>query len=401
LNRSAEFIEPTQDRARILVVDDLEENVRLLQHFLEPKGYEVRSAYTGEQALMAVEQFPPDVILLDLVMPGMDGFEVCQRLKADPELRHIPVIILTGLSEVQANVRALEAGADDFLIKPIDSVLLDARIRNSLGAKRLQDRVFQYQRQLEVYNETLEARIRDRTAQLERTQQVAIFSLAKLAESRDNETGEHIDRMRSYAREIALELSSWSKHEATVSSTFVDRLFISSPLHDIGKVGIPDGILLKPGKLSPEEFEIMKAHTVIGGDTLKAADYEAGGDSFMAMGRDIAYYHHEKWDGSGYPYNLRGEQIPLAARIVALGDVYDALTSRRPYKEAFSHEKSKAIILQGKGSHFDPDVVDAFLAREVNFIEVRKSFHDRGSSRIQELINTLNRLNMEANCASA
>jgi putative two-component system response regulator len=401
LDTSAEFTEPVQDRARILVVDDLEENVRLLQHFLEPKGYQVCSAYTGEQALMSVEQQPPDVILLDLVMPGMDGFEVCQRLKADPELRHIPIIILTGLSEVQANVRALEAGADDFLIKPIDSVLLDARIRNSLGAKRLQDRVFQYQRQLEVYNETLEARIRDRTAQLEKTQQVAIFSLAKLAESRDNETGEHIDRMRSYAREIAIEMSTWPKYESVVSQTFVERLYISSPLHDIGKVGIPDGILLKPGKLSPEEFEIMKAHTVIGGDTLKAADFEAGGDSFMAMGRDIAFYHHEKWDGSGYPFNLRGEQIPLAARIVALGDVYDALTSRRPYKEAFSHERSKAIILQGKGSHFDPDVVDAFLTREENFIGVRKNFHDRGSSRIQELINTLNRLNVETNCASA
>lgn len=401
MNKSAEFEEPVQDRARILVVDDLEENVRLLQHFLEPKGYDVHCAYTGEQALTAVDQFPPDVVLLDLVMPGIDGFEVCQRLKADAETRHIPIIILTGLSEVQANVRALEAGADDFLIKPIDSVLLDARIRNSLRAKRLQDRVIQYQRQLEVYNETLEARIRDRTAQLERTQQVAIFSMAKLAESRDNETGEHIDRMRCYAREIAIELCIWPKYESRVAPTFTDTLFLSSPLHDIGKVGIPDGILLKPGKLSPEEFEIMKAHTVIGGDTLKAADAEAGGDSFLAMGRDIAYYHHEKWDGSGYPFNLRGEQIPLAARIVALGDVYDALTSRRPYKEAFSHDRSKAIILQGRGSHFDPDVVDAFLAREANFIEIRRNFHDRSQSRIQELINTLNRLNMETNCASA
>ncbi len=389
------------DSPKILVVDDLEENVRLLKHFLRPKGYQVQCAYTGPQALMSVESDPPDVILLDLVMPGMDGFEVCQRLKEDPRTRHIPIIILTGLSAVEANIKALEAGADDFLIKPIDSILLDARIRNSLRAKLLQDRIIQYQRQLELYNETLEARIRDRTAQVERTQQVAIFSLAKLAESRDNETGEHIDRMRCYARELALELSTWSRFEDIVNPEFVDALYVSSPLHDIGKVGIPDGILLKPGTLSREEFEIMKAHTIIGGDTLKAADVEAGENSFLAMGRDIAYYHHEKWDGSGYPFCLKGTEIPLAARIVALGDVYDALTSRRPYKEAFSHERSKSIILEGRGTHFDPDIVAAFLAREESFIAIRNSFHDRGHSRIQELINTLNQLNLQANCASA
>jgi putative two-component system response regulator len=385
----------------ILVVDDLEENVRLLQHFLEPKGYRVQCAYTGQQALGSVEASPPDCILLDLVMPGMDGFEVCTRIKEDPATRHIPIIILTGLSAVEANIRALEAGADDFLIKPIDSILLDARIRNSLRAKLLQDRIIQYQRQLELYNETLEARIRERTAMVERTQQVTIFSLAKLAESRDNETGEHIDRMRCYARELALELGTWPKYENEITGKYVENLYLSSPLHDIGKVGIPDGILLKPGKLTQEEFEIMKAHTVIGGDTLKAADVEAGDNSFLSMGRDIAYYHHEKWNGSGYPFNIGGTEIPLAARIVALGDVYDALTSRRPYKEAFSHEKSRAIILEGRATHFDPDVVDAFLAREERFIEIRRSFHDKGHSRIQELINTLNALNIQAKVASA
>lgn len=387
------------DPPKVLVVDDLEENVRLLQHFLRPKGFQVYTAYTGQQALALVEETPPDVILLDLVMPGMDGFEVCRRLKGDSSMRHIPVIILTGLSEIEANVKALEAGADDFLIKPIDSILLDARIRSSLRSKRLQDRVIQYQRQLELYNETLEARIRERTAQVEKTQQVTIFSLAKLAESRDNETGEHIDRMRCYARELALELSTWPKYSGIVDSTYVETLYMSSPLHDIGKVGIPDGILLKPGKLSPEEFEVMKAHTIIGGDTLKAADAEAGENSFLSMGCEIAYYHHEKWDGTGYPFRLSGLDIPLSARIVALGDVYDALTSRRPYKEAFSHERSKAIILEGRGTHFDPDVVDAFLNREEHFIMVRQSFQDRGHSRIQRLINTLNQLNLQSTVA--
>ncbi len=367
----------------ILVVDDLPENSIVLQSFLAPMGYLIESATDGETALQMVAENPPDVILLDLIMPGMDGFEVCRRLKQDPDTHHIPVIIVTGMSDRDSNVRAVEAGADDFLIKPFDRILLEARIKSSAKGKLLHD-------QLIHYKQELERKVEERTQQVVLTQQVTVFSLAKLAESRDNETGDHLERMRSYARILSEEIVGLEKYQGKLHDNFVAEMYQSTPLHDIGKVGIPDRILLKPGKLTPEEFDIMKQHSQIGGDTLKAADAEAGRDSFLAMGRDIAYYHHEKWNGSGYPHGLSGTDIPLAARITALADVYDALSSRRPYKEPFSHEKSKAIILEGRGSHFDPDVVDAFLAREEQFLEIRHSFQGKGElAPIQTLANTL------------
>lgn len=368
---------------RVLVVDDLEQNIDILTQFLKPMHFEIRGVRSGEEALAAVEQDPPDVILLDLAMPGMNGFQVCRHLKQSEHTRHIPVIIITGISDKQANVEAVEAGADDFLIKPFDRVLLEARIRSSIKAKVLQDRLLAYQHELED-------RVAERTQQLELTQHITVFSLAKLSESRDTETGDHLERMRSYTRELALELSTWPKYAATIHTEFVEELYHSSPLHDIGKVGIPDRILLKPGKLSGEEFEIMKTHTLIGGDTLRAADMEAGQDSFLAMGRDIAYYHHEKYDGSGYPYGTAGSDIPLPARIVALADVYDALSSKRPYKEPFDHETSRKIILDGRGTHFDPDVVDAFLARESRFVDIRQYFQGTGRlAPIQALVEAI------------
>jgi putative two-component system response regulator len=367
---TAEETSPT-----ILVVDDLEENTQILESFLRPKGYNTFSASSGRSALEFVAAHPPDVILLDLMMPDLDGYEVCRRLKQDIKTHHIPIIIITGLTEKEANVHALESGADDFLVKPFDAVLLSARIRSSLRSKALQDQVFLYQSQLEEANQTLEQRIRDRTAQVARTQQVAVFSLAKLAESRDTETGTHLERMRSYAREIAVEICHLERWRNTLPPDFAEQVFQSSPLHDIGKVGIPDAIF-KPGKLTPQEFEIMKAHTIIGGDTLRAADIEAGQESFLAMGRDIAYHHHERWDGKGYPFGMSGEEIPLAARLVAVSDVYDALSSKRPYKEAFSHEKSREIIFEGRGTQFDPEIVDAFLNREENILAIRARFKD-------------------------
>ena len=363
-------------KAEILVVDDLEDNITLLQRLLEPRGYVVHPALTGKAALDFVRERLPDAILLDLVMPGMNGFEVCEQLKGDPKTLHIPVIIITGLAEQEANIRALEAGADDFLLRPIDPVLLEARIRSSVRAKNMHDEILKYQRRLEASNTELEGRVLDRTAQLERTQRVTLFSLAKLAESRDPETGEHLERMRQFVRELALEMKECPEYRQEIGEDFIDRLYYSSPLHDIGKVGISDDILLKPGQLTKEEFDIMKTHATIGGDTLKAADIEAGTDSFLSMGCQIAYYHHEKWDGSGYPFGLKGREIPLAARLVALGDAYDAMRSRRPYKEPFTHEKTRDIILEGKGSHFDPDVVDAFLAREDTFVAIRQEHED-------------------------
>ncbi len=360
----------------VLIVDDLEANTRLLARLIEPKGFVVLSAHGGEEALEYVRDYPPDVILLDLMMPEVDGFEVCRQLKDSAATRHIPVIIITGVMEREANLRALEVGADDFIVKPFDSLLLLARIRNCLRSKMLQDQVMDYQRRLEEYNEKLREGIAERTAQLARTQHTTVFSLAKLAESRDTETGAHLERMRSYTREIAIVLMESGKYGEVISPSFVEHLFMSCPLHDIGKVGIPDCILLKPGKLSSQEFEIMKTHTTIGGDTLQVADLEAGSESFLAMGRDIAYYHHERWDGKGYPKGLTGEEIPLAARITAVSDVYDALTCRRPYKEPFSHEKSVDIIVSGRGSQFDPDIVDAFLAREATIVGINEGHAD-------------------------
>jgi putative two-component system response regulator len=349
----------------------MEENRKLLKAFLTHMRFATDIASSGREALERVEESPPDVILLDLVMPDLSGFEVCRALKGNSATRHIPIIIITGMSDRDANVMALEAGADDFVLKPFDSVLLKARLQSAIQTKQLHDELLQNQ-------QDLEDRVKERTKQVERSQQVTVFSLAKLSESRDNETGDHLDRMRSYARVVATELVGWDKFQGMIDESFVLELYESSPLHDIGKVGIPDAILLKPGKLSDEEFEIMKTHASIGGDTLKAAQIEAGDDTLLSMGRDNAYFHHEKWDGSGYPFGLKELEIPLSARITALADVYDALSSKRPYKEPFSQEKSRSIILEGRGTHFDEDVVKAFLAREREFIEIRDRFTSTG-----------------------
>lgn len=367
-----------QELPTILVVDDMPENLELYRRMLAPRGYTVMSANGGLEAFELIASTPPDVILLDLLMPGMDGFEVCERLKRNLSTRHIPVIMVTGVADHDANIRALEAGVDDFITRPMDPVLLEARIRSSVKSKAMQDQILRYQKRLENDKEILEARVRERTAEVERTQHATVFGLARLAESRDPETGEHLERMRRYVRELAVEMAGWPKYDRIIDSGFVETLYYSSPLHDIGKVGIPDAILLKPGKLSVEEFDIMKTHALIGGDTLKDADVEAGGNSFLEMGRDIAYHHHEKWDGSGYPHGLLGPDIPLCARIVSLGDAYDAMTTKRPYKEPFPHEKTRQIILEGNGQHFDPEVVDAFLKREQKFIKIQKELGDRG-----------------------
>ncbi len=363
--------ESTDREYEILIVDDLRENINILSRFLTPMGYRVTSASCGEDALRLAMANPPDLVLLDLMMPGMSGFEVCRELKQNPATCHVPVIIITGLADSDANIKATAAGADDFLLKPFDRVLLEARLRSSLKTKRLHDELVAHQR-------ALEARVEERTRQLIRAQRVTVFSLAKLSESRDNETGDHLERIRAYCRVLAEELLFGGAYPDQVNAGFVDEIYHSCPLHDIGKVGIPDMILLKPGKLTPAEFEIMKAHSTIGGDTLSAADKEVGDSSFLDMGRDIAYGHHEKFDGSGYPRGTAGEAIPLSARITALADVYDALSSRRPYKKPFPHEKSRGIILEGRGTHFDPVVVDAFLAREQEFIAIRDEYQGKG-----------------------
>lgn len=366
----------TIDRATVLIVDDNTETVDNVAAAVNALGFQALRAASGTEALAAIEQHRPDLMLVDLMLPDMTGFEVCERVKRDLTTRHVPVIMMTDVPSHDASIAGLHAGADDFLIHPIDRTLLEARVRSSVRTKSLQDQVLTYQTRLKDDNSRLEQAVRGRTVEVERAQHATAFSLAKLAESRDPETGEHLERMRRYVRELAIVMGAWSRYESVIDSKFVETLYYASPLHDIGKVGIPDHILLKPGGLTDGEFDVMKTHTLVGGDTLRAANDEATGNGFLEMGCEIAYYHHEKWNGKGYPYGLEGDAIPLVARIVALGDAYDALTTKRPYKEAFSHDRSKDIIVGDAGEHFDPDVVEAFLEREDKFVRIKESFKD-------------------------
>jgi putative two-component system response regulator len=355
--------------AHILVVDDLEMNREMLGRRLKQLGHEVTMAESGRDALSELGRASFDLVMLDLMMPEMDGHEVLRRIKADVKNVYLPVIMVSANDDMDNVVRCIEAGAEDYLPKPFNPVLLRARVESSLRRKDMHDREINYQRDLE---EQVKAQVR----QISSTQTAAIFAMSKLAESRDNETGAHLDRIREYCRCLAQHLSGIEKFRKQVDEDFIETIYAASPLHDIGKVGVPDHILLKAGKLDLAEWEVMKAHTLIGGGTLRAVDERHPGNAFIRMGIEITEGHHEKWDGSGYPHGLRGESIPLAARLLALSDVYDSLTSERTYKMPFSHEDARAIILAGSGRHFDPDVVSAFIATEAEFIRIRQVCKD-------------------------
>jgi putative two-component system response regulator len=360
-----------EEKPKILVVDDMDANRSMLRTFLTPLGYTIAEAADGAEALTVFNRERPDLLILDLNMPNMDGFEVCKRLKSDPETKVVPIIVITGLADDKNHLKALENGADDFLAKPFNIHFLKARLKSLLELKRLHDQNLEYQDSLKQSNISLMQRVIS-------TQDITIIALAKLAEFRDPETGEHLERMREFAGIVALELSKHPEYESYITDQYIENIYKSMPLHDIGKVGIPDNILLKPGKLTDEEFEIMKRHSTIGGDAISAAIKPIGsGESFLDMGRVIAYHHHEKWNGRGYPKGLSGEDIPLSARIASLADVYDALTTKRVYKPAFEHEKAKSIIVEESGQSFDPTIVDAFLNKEKEFIEIKEKFKDR------------------------
>lgn len=362
--------------ARILVVDDNELNRDMLSRRLVKQGYEVDVAEDGARALTKIEDNGFDLVLLDIQMPVLDGFGVLERLKGSEQLRSLPVIVISAQSELDNVVRCIEMGAEDYLPKPFNAVILRARIHAALEKKRLHDLEVTHRRMIEDQNQFLEERVRAQVQEIASAQLAAIFAMSKLAESKDPETGAHLERMREYCRLLSIELKRSEAYGGAVDDQFIDNIFAASPLHDIGKVGVPDDILLKPGKLDPNEWVVMQTHTKLGADTLRAVDRQHPGNTFVRMGIDIAEGHHEKWDGSGYPKGLAGEAIPLAARILALGDVYDALTSKRCYKEAFSHEKSRGIIVEGVSQHFDPVVVQAFLTIESEFVRVRSKYHD-------------------------
>lgn len=352
----------------ILVVDDTPDNITLLCSLLGDL-YRNKVATNGEKALKIARTAPhPDLILLDIMMPEMDGYEVCRQLKADPATEHIPVIFLTAKTQEGDETKGFELGAVDYITKPIVPPILMARVHTHLA---LQDaRKF-----LEQQNEVLEEQVEARTRQLAALQDAIIIAMASLAETRDNDTGHHIRRTQHYVRELALCLQSQAQYKGELTDEVIETLYKTAPLHDIGKVGVPDRILLKPGRLTPEEFEEMKRHTIYGRDTIIAAEktMEAP-ESFLLTARDIAYSHHEKWDGSGYPEGLAGNAIPLPARLMAIADVYDALISKRIYKDAMVHEEAVKIIESGAGVHFDPAVVNAFCLVKGKFAAIAEQF---------------------------
>ncbi len=353
--------------AKILLVDDNSANLRVLRESLEELGCKILVAKNGESALDIVRKACPDLILLDTVMPEMDGYEVCRRLKEDEATRHIPVLFLTALADVDDETRGLAIGAVDFITKPIHPALVRARVRNHLKLKRYQDQ--------------LEEMVRVRTLELLVTQAVLIESLGTLAEFRDPETGGHIKRTQNYVKALAVKMQSHPQFCSELDEVTIERLYLSAPLHDIGKVGLRDDILLKPERLTEDEFEQMKKHTYYGDEALRITEQKLGKSVFLNYARQIALTHHEKWDGSGYPNGLRGDDIPVSGRLMAIADVYDALISKRVYKAPMPHEKAVEIITAGKGSHFDPDMVDAFLELEAVFRNIALTFPDHEAER--------------------
>jgi putative two-component system response regulator len=329
---------------RVLIADDNEVTLVMLRSKLEIAGYEVIEARDGAEALEQVRSGASRLVISDWEMPRMSGIDLCRAVRAEELHGYVYVILLTSHDTPAARVDGLSAGADDFVAKPYDAPELLARVRSG-----------------------------ERVLSLE-TRDVAIFALAKLAESRDPDTGAHLERVRNYSRILAQRLATIPRFHDQIDPEYIRLIYQTSPLHDIGKVGIPDSVLLKPGKLTPEEFEVMKTHAALGAQTLDAAVTRFPEVRFLKLARDIAQSHHERVDGKGYPDGLAGDEIPLCARIVALADVYDALTTKRVYKEAYSHAQAKATILRESGAHFDPLIVEAFLHEEKRFLDIKRRF---------------------------
>lgn len=356
--------------SNILVVDDNLKNIQVGINFLKQnKDYHLIFATSGEQALERVKENSFDLILLDIIMPGLDGYEVCSRLKADDATRNIPILFLTAKQESENIVRGFETGGADYITKPFNSEELKARVKTHLELKQAKD-------DLENQNMILESKVTERTEQLQALRDATVISLSALVETRDNETGNHIIRTQKYVELIATELKKNEKYSSVISDEIIEYLKKTAPLHDIGKVGIRDSILHKPEKLNSEEFEIMKLHTTYGYEALKKAEELTGKNTFLYHAKNLAYSHHEKWDGTGYPRGLAGDEIPFEGRIMAIADVYDALISRRVYKAPLSHSESVEIIREGRSFHFDPDIVDAFLAVSDDIACIAQSHND-------------------------
>lgn len=351
------------EKSKILIVDD-EKIIRcLIIDILTPLGYEVIQACDGIEAIEIVEKCKPDVILLDVTMPRMDGFQVLKKLKENDETKTIPIIMVTSFKEIRMRVKAIELGVDDFLSKPMDIIELRARVKSLIKVKSYNDYMINYQKKLESEVTKRTEEVQSAIEKAKDASYETILILSRAAEYRDTDTGAHILRVSHYAEEITRKLGK--------SDEEVEAVLYGAPMHDVGKIGIPDSILLKPGKLTDDEFKIMQEHVNIGVHILEGSNSE-----FIKKGEEIALSHHEKWNGKGYPQCLKGKNIPFSGRVIAVADVFDALTTQRPYKEPFPIEKSKNIIKSGRSSDFDPAVVDAFFAVFDQILQIKDKYKD-------------------------
>ncbi len=358
------------ERKNILVVDDSSDDVALMSSLLKDL-YKTKIATNADKAIqIAFSENPPDLILIDNIMSGMVGYELCRHFKKSPETEDIPIIFLGSKTEIDNEKMVFELGAVDFIPKPLNSPIFLARINMHLKLKNDRDI-------LKNKTEYLEKELAKRTKEMTKIQDVTLVALGSIAETRDIETSNHIRRIQNYVKLLATTLKNHLRFKDSLTENFIALLIKSAPLHDIGKVGIPDYILLKPGQLTPDEFEIMKTHTTIGRDAILAAEKHLGTPaSFLNVAREVAYAHHEKWNGKGYPEGLSGDDIPIPGRIMAVADVYDALISRLVYKPPYPHEESVDIIREASGVHFDPDIVSAFLELANQFSDVAKKYAD-------------------------
>lgn len=331
---------------KILIVDDELVSRKKMQKIMESFDYEIFVAINGFEGWKIWEDERPNIVITDWNMPRMDGLELCRKIRSEENEDYTYIIVVTGRNDIQDVINGMEAGADDYIVKPFNKDELNGRIKAGERVINLQSK------------------------------DLVIYSLAKLAESRDEDTGNHLERVRYYSKQLAETIIGSSDSPPELNRMLADNIFLTSPLHDIGKVGIPDYILLKPGRLDDNEFTIMKSHCKIGYNTLNEALQKAPKANYLQIAAEIALHHHEKYDGSGYPDKLKGDEIHIASRIFALSDVYDALGSKRPYKEAFTHDRAKHIIIDGKGKHFEPAVVDAFLRCEHSFIEIHGKYKE-------------------------
>lgn len=338
------------DKYRVLVVDDTSENIDVLVGVLR-NDYDLSIATNGEIALQLAKNVNPDLILLDVMMPGMDGYEVCEKLQEDERTNHIPVIFLTALTQQEEEEKGLSIGGVDYITKPFEPSLLKARIKTHL--------------ELKAYKDHLQKLVKEKTEEVRQTRDAALTSMAFLAEFRDPETGGHVIRTKNYVRALAEHLKP--KYPEYLTDDMIEAIYQAAELHDIGKVGVPDSILLKPARLTDEEMEVMKKHTLYGERVLKKTEQLLGTKTlFLTAAQEITAGHHERWDGTGYPRGLKGEEIPLSARMMSIADIYDALMSKRPYKDPIPHDEVVKILTKGDGTgrtkpeHFDPEVLQAF-----------------------------------------